>query len=446
VVVSASRPVLWDIYEEHLEEAAFLWDEWESALVAANHTLDSVAAGPEARLLAHLDGLVLGGAPVAEKLLLPALAGDEPGRIAAAAWALVQAEGAPRSGDVAATGLDPQDAVIDAMTKGEPAQRAAIARALRLSPRADLSRVARLWPDGSPEVRGVVFDLLRAGEPAWVRQHLEPVLRGGDSIPLAGALRALRQAPDRALVGCVDDALKTELREVRREAMTTGIVFGSAAAWDVCRRSALRAGDTCRLPLALLATSPQPSDRAVVVSFARDSKVKRHAIWALGFAGDLEAADLLVEATADEKVARAAGEALTAITGVALGGELATPAESNGPAGEETGDDDPPPVVHAEDHLVLPNPRAIKSWWQGERGRFPPGVRHVFGRPRTPDALRAALMTAPMWRREVMCLEVAVATNLAPAVDVTAWTRDQRRALASGAGGTGAPSPAARTR
>jgi uncharacterized protein (TIGR02270 family) len=434
--VRAIRPAAWDIYEEHLDEAAYLWGEWEGALDAANYTLGEVALGPEARLLAHLDGLVLGGRPVADKLLLPALAADEPGRTAAAAWALVQSEPGAGEGDHQDV---VQDVVIRALVNGAPPVRSAIARALRLSPRADLSRVARLWHDGSPELRSVVFDLLGAGEPTWTHAHLEAVLRGGDSVPLAAALRVLRRAPVRAaaaadLLGCIEDALKTELREVRREAMTTGIVFGVPAAWDVCRRIAIRAGDGSRLPLALLATSSRPPDRAVVLAFTRDAKVRRHALWALGFAGDVDAADALVEATGDTKVARVAGEALSAITGVAIEGALLTPGETRGPNVGEVGDDEPPPPVHTEDHLPLPNPVAVKSWWQRERARYAPGVRHLFGQPRTPEALRSALATATTWRREVMWLELAAATSGAPAVDVKTWTHEQWRALGVGPG------------
>jgi uncharacterized protein (TIGR02270 family) len=422
----STRAVPWDIFEEHLNEAAFLWGQWEDALVAANYNLGDVIAGPESRLLAHLDALVLGGQPVADRLLLPALADDEPERIAAAAWALVQAEKD-----------DHQDAIIAAMVQSKPPVRAAIVRALGLSPRADLSRLARLWPTGAPEIRGAIFDLMRVGEPTstWVHENLEPVLRGGDSIPLAGALRALRQAPNRALLDCVDAALKTELREVRREAITTGIVLDSKAAWDACRRAAIKAGDACRLPLALLASSNRAADRAVVHAFARDPKVKRHAVWALGFAGDLEAANVLVEATADKAVAKIAGEALWAITGVTLEGPLVVRGETQGPSVKEVSDDDPPPIVRTEDHLPLPNAAAVKTWWQGARTRFSPGVRHIFGQPRTPDALRAALAVAPMWRREVLWVELAAAVGgAAPAINLQGWAHEQTA--------TRAPAPA----
>src|SRR6186713_3314527 len=88
------RPILWDIYEEHLDEAAFLLTQWEDAMKSAVYALPDVIVGPEERLAAHLDALVVGGKPVAEKLLFPALEGDDAGKIFAASWALLHAEDA----------------------------------------------------------------------------------------------------------------------------------------------------------------------------------------------------------------------------------------------------------------------------------------------------------------------------------------------------------------
>ena len=438
LVRRTNRPIDWDLFEQHLEEAAFLWGEWEGALVAGNYTLGDVAAGPEMRLLAHLDALVLGGRPVADRLLVPALADDKPGRVAAAAWVLVQ------SGDVGDGARDNQEIVIAALVKCDPPARAAIARALRLAPRTDFSRVAQLWHQPAPELRAVALDLLRVAEPDWTREKLEPILRGDDSPTRAAALRALRAVPDRALAGLVQDAFTSELPEVCREALSTGIVLGLQASWDQCRLLAIRGGETSRLALALLAFSTRPQDRSLVVMLARDSGVRRDALWALGFAGDQESADVLVDATSDPAVAKLAGEGLSAVTGVAIEGSLATPGNTQGPDNAEVADDDSPPVVRPEDHLPLPNAAAVKQWWQHHKGQFPTGLRHIFGQPRTSQAIRAALATAPMWRREVMALELAAATNAAPVIDVKAWTRDQWRAL--GATSAAAPPAMARSR
>ena len=162
MAMPSSRPILWDIYEEHLSEAAWLWGEWEQSLDSPLYSIADVAIGPEERLLAHLDGLVLGGAPVAQKLLLPALASEDLGEVAAAAWALAQAEDA-----------DHQDAVVEALAAAPPPVQAAIGRALWLSPAADISRLLPLWNDGSPALRALILDVFGPREPQWVRERLD---------------------------------------------------------------------------------------------------------------------------------------------------------------------------------------------------------------------------------------------------------------------------------
>lgn len=406
----AIRPIAWDIYEEHLDEAAFLWTQWEDATGAANYCLSDVVDGPEARLHAHLDGLVLGAKPVAERLLLPALASDEPERAAAAAWALIQAE----------HGEDYQDAVVQTWLSGEPK----LARALGLCPRLDLSRIARLWS----EAPAAVFDLMSAREPTWAAARLDEALRADQDTLVAAALRALRRTPERAWLRRVEDVLGRELDEARREAIVTGYVLGSAQALSACAEVELDRSAACRLPLALLATSPNETQRGIVLA-ATQSAARKHALWALGFAGTVAAADLLVDAMSDEKVAKVAGEAFAAITGIQLEGSLVVHGKTQGPGDDDVADDDPPPTVSSEDHLPLPAAAAVASWWQRQRSRFSADLRYCMGAPLTHNTLRAALLSAPMWRREVMWLELARTTGAAPPVDLRAWAYEQARTL-----------------
>jgi uncharacterized protein (TIGR02270 family) len=426
MIIKTSRSIPWDIYEEHLDEAEFLWGRWEDALVAANYALDDVAVGPEARLLAHLDGLVLGGSPVANELLLPAIGSDEPGRNAAAAWGLVQAEHQ----------TDHQDAVIDAMLHGAPPMRWAIARALELAPRTDLGRISKLWPSASPAVRAALLGLLALREAERARSWVEPSLRSDDPSLVTAALRAVRRVPGDTFLGPIEEALRSDEPAVQAEAIAAGVAHGSPYAWEACRIAAQGPGDGCRLPLGLLATSGERQDRAIVRASIGDAASKPHAIWALGFAGDVEAADVLVEATEDQTVAKIAGESLSAITGLALGRTLIEPGTTQAPDVEEVGLDDPPPVVRPEDHLLVPRVSTVMAWWRRTRSRFRPDVRHIQGRPRTPETVHAALGTATMWRREVLWLDLARTTGAPPRLNLKAWTADQRRQIDPGAAGS----------
>jgi len=420
--VRVAGVISWDLYEEHLDEAAWLWREWEAALDSAVHAIGDVAVGPEERLLAHLDGLVLGGAPVAGKRLRPALTSDDPGAVAAAAWSLLQAEDA-----------DHHQVVLDALASAEPPARAAIARALALSPRVDTQRLTRLWDGGGPQHdRAAVFEALARRTPAWVKPRIEPALRSGAPPLIEAALKAVCASPDRALLEPVQDTLRSDDPAVRALAVAAGVALGSKTAWNECRRAAAPGGDAARVPLGLPATSPDPNDRAFVATKARDPASARHALWALGFAGDVPAVEALVASLSAPETAplgKIAGEALSAITGVVIAGKLAEPGQPTGPQAPEVGDDDPPPVVRTDDFLPAPRADAVAAWWSRERARFHPSVRYIHGLPRSPETLHAALLDGRTWRRGLLKLELGSLAGAAPAVDLGDWAREQLRQL-----------------
>jgi uncharacterized protein (TIGR02270 family) len=417
----AGRALRWDIFEEHLDEAAFLWEQWELALEAANYTLDEVAGGPEERLRAHLDALVLGGRPVAERLLLPALEG-EPAQAWAAAWALLAAEDA-----------DHFDPVLAALASAEPPKTTALARALALSDHPAVpARLAALWTHAEPPLRAIILATLETREPTWAAAQSSLALSSGDPGLLLPALRLLRRIParDPALLAHVEYAFAAPEPRVRAEAIATGALLGVRSAWEACRREA-SLPDTDRLPLALLALSPHPGDRQLLHQRVRDPAARRAALWALGFAGDLESADAAATWLGDEELGPLAAEVFSSITGLVIEGPFRAP---GAPAGPGTGDlaaDDAAPEVRPDDNLPAANPKAVDAWWRDQRGRWKPGQRYLAADPRGAEPVRAALATAAMWRRPVLAIELALETRAPVVVDVRQWARTQRRTLAA---------------
>jgi hypothetical protein len=81
--------------------------------------------------------------------------------------------------------------VLEALAAGGPAGKA-IGRALLLSPRLDVRRLTPLWEAGSPELRGLIMDVLTPRDPDWVRQRIEAALRSGRASLVTAALRAVR--------------------------------------------------------------------------------------------------------------------------------------------------------------------------------------------------------------------------------------------------------------
>jgi uncharacterized protein (TIGR02270 family) len=127
--------VMMDICEEHLDEASYLWTQWERALVAPDYDLSDTAELEE-RLLAHLEGLIEGGNPVAEALLRPALEAEEVTRVTSAAFALL-----------ASVGKEECQALL---RDASPDRRTSIQRALELCERRELgaSLLSLLKGDG----------------------------------------------------------------------------------------------------------------------------------------------------------------------------------------------------------------------------------------------------------------------------------------------------------
>jgi hypothetical protein len=117
----AEEHVVWEVMEEHLGGAGYLWTRWRDERVAPDITLPQLAAR-EARLLAHVDALVIGGAPVQEQLLLPALEQDDAERCFAAASALLWSEAG-----------DPSLVVLERLVAAPPGAVDGIAGALELA-------------------------------------------------------------------------------------------------------------------------------------------------------------------------------------------------------------------------------------------------------------------------------------------------------------------------
>jgi uncharacterized protein (TIGR02270 family) len=205
--------------------------------------------------------------------------------------------------------------------------------------------------------------------------------------------------------------------------------------WDACRREVLLP-EAGRLPLGLLALSPVPADRTLLHDSLRMPDARRNALWALGFAADLEAADAALALCADEALGPLAGEVFSTITGLVVDGPFRAAGKTVGPDVEEVKPDDAPPELLPEDDLATPDPAALQEWWRERRDRWKPGQRYLGGQPRTPESVRGALMGGAMWRRPVLAIELAMLTRTPVTVDLRGWSRDQVKALSAAPAGS----------
>lgn len=391
-------PIRWDVVEEHLDEAAFLRQLWEEALRSPDYTLAEIAEGPEERLLAHLDGLVVAGRRAAEKLLLPALAGDEPGPAFAAAFALLCSE----EGDFAGP-------VLQALEKAEPGgePRAAIGRALGLVPRPDLGpRLAGLAPRAAAALQPdllVVLGALRI-DPGM---RLEPLAASEQPGPRALALSLARLLPGRLDPGAVEQGLAAEEEPVRAAALESGLVLGTRGAFAAAEATVAGRGPAFATAALLLGLSGDEKSLGPLVQALGDETTRGPAAFALGFSGRVAAADALLAAMSVEELAPLCAEGFAAISGLAVGKQFAKPARRWDPAAG----DEPDGPYGPEADLPAPEPEAIAAWWKEARPRLDPAQRWLRGQPWGPEALLRELAEGPARRREALALDLAIRTR-----------------------------------
>jgi uncharacterized protein (TIGR02270 family) len=418
--------IRWDIVEEHLDEAAFLYGQWEAALRSPLYTLQEIADGPEERLLAHLDGLVLGGPRVAKRLLLPALESDEPGFVFAATFALVDG-GRPED----------FDAVLAALEKGEPEQRAAIRRALGVVPCPDLGqRLAAV----ALRVRALQTDLLEVLGYLRVDPglRLEPLANSKDPAKEALAIRLARMLPERLDPTAIERGFTSNIPEVRAAALETGLILGRRNAFAACEATVKEKGSSFAAAALLLGVSGDEKWIPPLVSALEDDELAHGAAFALGFTGRVSAADALLAAMRTDELGPVAADGFSAITGLAMQKQFSRASTPWNPQDEQR-EQDEHEVYGPESDLAPPEPDAIARWWKDARQKLDPVQRWIRGRPWSVRASIGELETGPAHRRAGLTLDLAIRSHGKNQVAWDSIAGRQRRDLTEARGSDGTP-------
>jgi uncharacterized protein (TIGR02270 family) len=405
--------ILWDILEEHFQEAAFLWTQRERSLRAPDLSLADVAEGDEHRLVAHVEGLLHGGARIAERLLLPALKEGMPGEVAVAALTLLASDERDWSGTVLAALPETQSP--------EPLLRGA-----GLSPRSSFESALReCLPRLTPSLQAQALATLAIRHAdagpflASLRAHDEPAL-------LAAAARAARFTDRATALAVVDRGLAHEHPEVRNAAIATGCILGHRKAWLRCHGLLEQGEPLPRQALLTVAAGGTAADVQVLRGLLSQPEQREEALWALGFNGGAEAIEAAMALLREGEPA--AAESLAFISGLPLVKCLEPRAE------EEEGEEAQEPTGADEDAATLPGPaklkgevrlEALEGWWKNSRPRRPDMGRYLLGRPWSFEVLLAALEEAPMRRRHGLAWELSVRTRGTCRVEPGAWTWQQ---------------------
>src|SRR2546422_765206 len=409
---STNRPpdlILWDVVEEHFNEAEFLFEQWDRALHSPKYNLTELGATLERRLAAHLDGLVIGARPVAKRMLEPELEkASEPNRTIVAALALLFSEeekGANR--------------IIEMVQRTEGPLQEALSRALTLANVTQLDRLllGRFRESRSETEKAVFLDIL-TGRGVDPGEGLRPCFESRNPQLVGAALKAAGRFARREMLGIVDKLLRADHRPTRPIALGAGLALGSRNAWKLCREVAKDWNRDEPDLLLMIAILGRPEDRQLLYAQLDNPARTERILWNLGFCGTVETADACLPylQSDNERIAKVAAEALAWIGGFDLNSDefqapaskveedetLAEPQENNLETSLE---------LDGVDDLPVPNREAIAQWWKENRERLPKDGRQVFGRPFSAEAMVHALEAAPLWRRHGVALELSIRTD-----------------------------------
>lgn len=400
--------ILWEILDDHLDEAEYLTEQWCLAARSPLFSLTLLQDRLEKRLGAHLDGLAVGGEVVAQKLLWSSIAegalGQE-GRFAACGLALL-ADRAPGVVDRLIAAL---------VAERKPKVRNGLAKALAMSDRGDIDEPVRLalYATDRPEVEAALLAVLAAR-----RVDVGPIVGTllSDTRPPAVRAAAARAAAaatsaQSSLFPAIEALLGHDDEAIASAALRTGLIWGSRTAWRVCEARAAAGQADAMLYLAAL---DGPAAMPLLTKAVAVERSRPDALFALGFAGLRDAAEACLPYldAPEPHVARLAGEAVSAIAGVsledpALGARRpAKPANDRLPAlADDLAEDLMPKPVDA---LPVPVAANLRRWWKEHHAELAGGQRYLRGQPFGRDAIEHALHAGPLRRTGLLAFELAV--------------------------------------
>jgi uncharacterized protein (TIGR02270 family) len=287
--------LLWDIVEENLDEAGFVFGRWEASLSAHDQTLGDVSKWVEERLLGQLDGLRLGAKLGVKTILGPTPQSDVLGTISAAAHVMAAS---PAGSELLVTTFLASD--------GKRLQ--SLCRGIELSDCANLlTKIESGFKTATPSLRAAQLDMrtFRREDPG---PQIAAVLSSGDPIEQAAAARAVRNVArdgrstsPMLLYGYRVRRLETQ--RSKQESFWATQPPGSTA-WSSCTVRHLAASPCCfsRLYLGLYAITRRSWPQRPTTSCGE--------IWALGFAGTTRAAEACLQFLTQDVEPKLAGEGL----------------------------------------------------------------------------------------------------------------------------------------
>jgi len=408
--------ILIDILEEHMEEADFLWQQRQNALYDRVYNLDDLAELEE-RLLAHLDGLVL-GEKEAWKLLGPKLSSGEEGEVFSAAFVALDSRDPSKIDLVNKTFLEAEDNVLNG-----------ICYAFKHTMNQEVENILRsMLNSDNGRIQAASIDCLSLRRISIDTNRLQAFLSKKDTRIIAATVSAVGRLRINQLSEEAERFLENEIMEVRREAIKTGLLLGSRKSLDACRRIIINRTEGADQLIEYLGLMGQPDDANILINTMNDPGLVRNAITALGLLGNISTVELLIQSASDPKLSRLAGEAISRITGVDIVSEkfvAEKPVESQIPS-SETEEEEEEDLSDPDEDIPFPDVEKLKGWWRSNASRYDKRVRYRNGQPYSNQVLKEILKNGNLPARHHAAFEIALLNPSSPYLETHAFSTLQR--------------------
>jgi len=433
--------LLWDIVEEHLDEAEFGVGETERMFESPVQTLADLPGFGEGRFVAHVDGLVIAGEAALERVVLPALeSAESPERVTAAALVLLEMAAVER--------------LLPALGHADAGVRRAVARACVLGMRGEAcARYASEHFRGSksPSERAGLLEVmaeLGVGSPAVLS-----LLGSDEPGVVAASARVARFCQEPGLVGALERRFADADPGVVEASLIAALTLGSAHALEALQGYALDAPRPRPSALALLAALGGPSQHVRIAEQLAVPGRAGSALFALGYSGNLTFVPLLLEQLESQEpsLVKLAAQSLSLVLGIDLQDDALQLPPPRPRSDEDLGREDEdaearsdlPPLGDddldaaaldwPEDALPEPDVPALRRAVDAARAGLDPQRRHLMGRPYAPATVATLLSGGALRRRHTLALVAFIGSAGRSFIHTRACERLQSAQLAASA-------------
>lgn len=410
--------ILIDILEEHMEEADFLWQQRKNALTDRVYNLTDMAELEE-RLLAHLDGLVL-GEKEAWKLLEPTLSSGGEGEVFTAAFVALDSRVSTMIDLVNKTFSEAEGDVLNG-----------ICYAYKHTMNSEVENIlCPLLDSDNGLILAASIDSLSFRRNSIDANKLQTFLSNKDPKIVTATLKAIRRLRVSQLREDVERLLENEIIEVRIEAIKTGLLLGSRKTLEACRRMIIKRIEGTDQLIEYPGLMGQPDDVNILMNALKEPGLVRNAVTALGLLGNISTIELLIQCAADPKLSRLAGESLSIITGVDLGKEKLVAEKPQEPKESSlTEEEEEEFVTDPDEDLPYPDAEKLNAWWRSNAAKFDKRVRYRNGKPYDKQVLIEILRNGNLPDRHYAAFELALMDTTAPYLETHAFSTLQMKVM-----------------